>query len=100
MSLLDPLPLAAISEQDLLSNWPECRLEIRCPCSEWSVLYPIRMLIERYGDQTFDNLLLKLRCSKCRKRSASVHLIAGQSRCVQPGPTPSWAVELSNPSKP
>jgi len=27
--------------------------------------------------QTFDDLLLKLRCSKCRRRSASVHLIAG-----------------------
>jgi len=86
------------STSQKLSDWPECRLEVRCTCSEWSVLYPVRMLIEQHGDQTFDDLLLKLRCSKCRRRSGSVHLIAGQARRVEPGRLPSWSVELTTPS--
>jgi len=47
-----------------LSDWPDCALELRCPCSEHVVMRPVQMLLE-CGDQTFGTVLAALRCSKC-----------------------------------
>lgn len=46
------------------------------------------------GNRTADDVLLALRCTACGKRSAGVHLVAGQNRNFNHGPPPSWAVEL------
>jgi len=38
----------------------------------------LRLLIERHGDMTFENLLRSLRCKRCRAvKPAPVYLIAG-----------------------
>src|SRR6476646_5011098 len=46
-----------------LSDWPECVIELHClDCRGGSVGYPVRLLMERRGDMTFENLLRRLRC--------------------------------------
>jgi len=44
-------PLAFHIDQRL-SDWPECWLELRCPCSPRTVLHPVKMLLQR-GDRPF-----------------------------------------------
>jgi len=81
-----------------LSDWPHCRLVIKCPCLPRVVLLPVRLLIEqRGGDKTFDQILIALHCTACGERSASVYLVSGQTRQSNFGPPPSWAVELVAP---
>ncbi len=76
-----------------LSDWPECRLEVRCPCSPRVALLPVRLLLER-GDRSFGAALAGLRCSACKGRPAPVYLLAGQCRSFMHGPPPDWALEL------
>jgi hypothetical protein len=42
-----------------LSDWPECWLELRCPCSPRTVLHPVKMLLQR-GDRPFRSVLAAL----------------------------------------
>lgn len=76
-----------------LSEWPECRIEVRCPCSPRVTLLPVRMLLDR-GDRPFAAVVKALRCSACKGQPAPVFLVAGQSRTHTGGAAPDWAVEL------
>ncbi len=77
-----------------LSDWPDCVLEVRCPCSGRVTLLPTRFLIERRGDQTIRAVLTALRCSACKGKPAPVFLVAGPCRTSNFGPPPAWALEL------
>jgi hypothetical protein len=62
------------------------------------VLFPVRLLIERHGDMTFENLLRSLRCKRCRAaKPAPVYLVAGHHRTASYGPDPDWSIELAPP---
>ncbi len=76
-----------------LSDWPECRLELHCPC-RGVVLYPLRLMAEQSGNRTFDAVLGGLRCGGCGKKPAPVFLCAGGSRTHNGGAPPDWAIEL------
>ena len=77
----------------LLSDWPDCRLELRCRCSPRVTFLPVRMLLER-GDRPFATVIGALRCAACRSKPALVYLIAGQNRNGRHGPPPDWSVQL------
>lgn len=89
----------AFNPAQRLSDWPDCVLELRCPCSPRVVMQPVRMLLER-GDWTFSAVLTALRCSKCRGKPMPVYLVAGYHRTFNHGPPPDWAVELVSPPRP
>ncbi len=57
------------STKQLQSDWPQCRLQIKCSSSPRIVLLPVKLLLER-GDRTFADVPLALRCTACGKRSA------------------------------
>jgi hypothetical protein len=79
-----------------LSDWPECVIELHC-CGG-SVGYPVRLLMKRKGDMTFENLLSRLRCKRCgRARPTPVYLVAGHHRTARYGPEADWALELVPP---
>lgn len=77
-----------------LSDWPECCLEVRCPCSPRVALLPVRLLVNQRGDRLFRTVLAALRCSACHGKPAPVHLIAGHHRSTHGGPPADWALEL------
>jgi hypothetical protein len=84
----------------LLSDWPECFLEIRCrPCGDRSSQCAIKGLIRWYGDRTFAEVLARIKCKYCRKRPARVYLCASQHREGCKG-LPDWAVEIVYESQP
>lgn len=76
-----------------LSEWPDCFLEVRCPCSPRVIMLPVRMLLET-RDRTFATVLAALRCKACGGKPAPVYIVAGHERSPTHGPPPSWAVEL------
>jgi hypothetical protein len=79
-----------------LSDWPDCHLEMRrAACSGRTVLFPMKLLMERHGNTTFADLLAKLRCSKCQHRPAPVYVCAGTKRTPgNGGGPPDWAIQL------
>lgn len=81
-----------------LSDWPDCVLELRCPCSARVVMRPVRMLLDR-GDRTFSTVLAALRCSKCGEKPTPVYLVAGHHRTFNHGREPDWAVDLVPPPR-
>ena len=84
-----------------LSDWPECVIELHClHCRGGSVGYPVRLLMARKGDMTFENLLRRLRCNRCHAvKPAPVYLVAGHHRTARGGPDADWALELVPPPK-
>jgi hypothetical protein len=74
-------------------------IELHClHCRGGSVGYPVRLLIERHGDMTFEKLLRSLRCKRCRAvKPAPVYLVAGHHRTPTRGRDPDWAIELVPP---
>jgi hypothetical protein len=82
-----------------LSDWPECVIELHClHCLGGSVGYPVRLLIQRQGDMTFENLLRRLRCKRCHAvKPAPVYLVAGHHRTARGGPDADWSLELAPP---
>ena len=63
-----------------------------------SVGYPVRVLIARKGDMTFENLLRRLRCKRCRAvKPAPVYLVAGHHRARRGGPDADWSIALGPP---
>ncbi len=80
--------------QQLLSDWPDCVLELRCPGCERMTQYPVRMLRGEHGDLSFEKLLPRLRCKDCRVKPAPVYLCASYHRVFLGGPPPDWAVLL------
>jgi hypothetical protein len=87
-------------KQQRLSDWPECVIELHClHCRGGSVGYPVRLLIKRQGDMTFENLLRRLRCKRCgAAKPAPIYLVAGHRRTARGGPDPDWAIELAPPA--
>ena len=85
------------SPTHLLSDWPGCVLEVRCPCSPRVVVMPVRLLLLERGDRRFSQVTAALRCSTCRGKPSPVFLIAGHSRSFTGGGPPDWAVELVPP---
>ncbi len=80
-----------------LSDWPRCSIELHC--CKGTTVYPVKLLMERCGDITFDRLLARLRCQKCRRfRPAPVYLCAGH-RAFIGGAAADWAIELVPPPK-
>jgi hypothetical protein len=71
-----------------LSDWPQCVIELHClHCRGGSIGYPVRLLIERQADMTFENLLRRLRCKRCHGvKPAPVYLVAGHHRTARGGP--------------
>jgi hypothetical protein len=86
-------------KQHRLSDWPECVIEVHClHCRGGTVLSPVRLLIKRHGDMTFENLLRSLRCKRWRAaKPAPVYLVAGHHRTARGGPDPYWSIELVPP---
>jgi hypothetical protein len=79
----------------MLSNWPDCRIEMRCgPCHGRRVHIPVRLLLRDGPDRPFGAVLAGLRCKQCGGKPAPVHLVAGLTREACMGPPPSWAMEL------
>jgi hypothetical protein len=74
-------------------------IELHClHCRGGSVGYPVRLLVERQGDMTFENLLRRLRCKRCRGvKPAPVYLVAGHHRTARGGPDADWSIELVPP---
>jgi hypothetical protein len=63
-----------------------------------SVGYPVRVLIARKGDMTFENLLRRLRCKRCRAvKPAPVYLVAGHHRTRRGDPDADWSIALAPP---
>ena len=81
-------------KEQLLSDWPDCTLEVRCPNCPHVTVLPVRLLRERHGDRSFKSVVAALCCSSCRGRPAPVYLVAGNHREFLGGPPPDWAVEL------
>jgi hypothetical protein len=79
-----------------LSDWPDCYLEVHC--CKGIVQMPVRMLIERYGNLTFGDVLKQLRCGKChRKAPAPVYLCASHHKGFMGGPAPDWNIVIAPP---
>ena len=74
-----------------LSDWPDCSLEL-C-CCKGTTVYPVRLLASQHGNPTFEQLLVRLRCKRCRGKPAPVYLCAG-NRQHSGGAAADWAVEL------
>ena len=74
-------------------------IEMHCPrCRGGSVAYSVRLLLQRRGDMTFENLLRRLRCKRCQAvKPAPVYLVAGHHRTARGGPDADWSIELTPP---
>jgi hypothetical protein len=82
-----------------LRDWPGCWLELRSPRCRNTVVAATKMLMSRHGNRTFDEVLGRLRCQKCRVPPAPVFLCATPHRNGgHGGPPPDWAIELVPPS--
>ena len=75
-------------------------IELHClHCRGGSVAIPVRLLMQRNGDMTFENLLRRLRCKRCQAvKPAPIYLVAGHHRTACGGPDPDWAIELVPPA--
>jgi len=83
--------------QQRLGDWPDCTLELNCPACGRIVCIPVRLLIKRFGNQTFASLLLRLKCERCKVKPALVYVVAGHHRTYFYGSLPDWAIELVPP---
>ena len=83
-----------------IQDWPECWLEVACPCSPRVTMLPIRLLRLEHGNRTFRSVLGALRCKSCRGKPMPVYLVAGQTRAFKHGPPASWSLELVPPVTP
>lgn len=84
------------SKHQRLSDWPECWIEIYCPCGRSTAMLA-KMMRERYGDLPFTGVIRQLRCERCRRAPGPVYLRAGLVRTFCHGGEPDWAVELVPP---
>jgi hypothetical protein len=61
---------------------------------------PVRLLLRKHGDRTFNELLQRLRCEKCGSHPAPIYLCASHFRRGSSlSKTADWAVELVGPPK-
>jgi hypothetical protein len=84
------------SFEQTLSDWPACILELTC--CKGTILMPVRLLLRKHGDRTFNDLLQRLRCEKSGRHPAPIYLCASHFRRGSSlGATADWAVELIGP---
>jgi hypothetical protein len=62
------------------SDWPDCSLELHC--CKGVVLLPLRLLLMKRGDRTFEAALSAMRCDRCGGKPAPAYLCAGHRRQV------------------
>ena len=74
-------------------DWPDCRLELRCPSCDTTTDYPTKLMAQIHGNGTFDQVLKRVRCRNCKSRPDAAYLCAGH-REWRKGPYPDWAVQL------
>jgi hypothetical protein len=74
-----------------LSDWPECRIELIC--CKGTTLVPVKLLMKNHGDRIFEDVVRRLRCSRCRGYPKRVYLCAGYREFVGGAPA-DWAIEL------
>lgn len=81
-----------------LLDWPNCRLEMHCGICGSTVLSPTKLIAERHGNQTFSEVLGRVKCRRCGIQPESVYLCAGHRK--QNGGAPSdWVIELRSPPR-
>lgn len=79
----------------LLSDWPDCILEMRCVrCNGRSMTCAVKGLMRWYGNCSFAVLLSRLKCKFCRRAPSPVYLCASPHRVFSDGPTPDWSIEI------
>lgn len=81
-----------------LLEWPNCRLEMRCGACGSTVLSPTKLIAERHGNQTFTEVLGRMKCRNCGSHPESVYLCAGH-RTRNGGAAADWAIELVAPAR-
>jgi hypothetical protein len=86
----------AFRHSHYLSDWPSCGVEVIC-CRGTTVI-PVKMLIRDHGDRTFEDLLSRLRGSRCRGGPKRAYLCAGH-REYSGGAPADWAIELIAPRR-
>ena len=86
--------------QQLLSDWPDCWLELSCSSCGRKAIYPVGMMHKQFGDRSFEQLMPRLKCKGCGASPAPVYLGARHPRGHGGGPPPDWAVLLVPPPKP
>ena len=62
-------------------------------CCTGSKILPVPLLINQRGNLTFEAILLRFRCQRCKRPPAPVYLCAGHRR-FNYGTPPDWAIEL------
>lgn len=82
-------------QSQLLSDWPDCFLEIGCArCEERSFTIAVKGLRRWYGNLTFAELVSRLRCKYCGRKPGSVQLLASYSRYAGEKPAPDWTLTI------
>ena len=61
------------------------------------MISPTKLLAAECGNDTFQNLLGRAKCSHCSARAARVWLCAGLHREIGISVTPDWSIELVMP---
>ncbi len=86
-------------QSHLLSDWPECFLEMRCRwCHERRMAVAVKGLMRWHGNKTFAEVLARLRCKFCRRTPASVRLLASKPSGEDSAAT-GWTLELTLPRR-
>ena len=80
--------------QQMLSDWPDCHLEVNCGCTGRMATIPVRLMLRERGDRPFGTIVAGLRCKACGGKPAPVYLVAGLTRQACGGPPSAWSVEL------
>jgi ribosomal protein S27E len=81
---------------NLLTDWPNCFIEVHCgPCRNRTCVYPVKLLISRFGNQRILDVLTRFKCKDCGEPPAPIYLCASHHRQGGTGgPRPDWALEL------
>ena len=79
---------------DCLLDWSGCFLKLRCSCSSYTTLIPVRLLAQEQGDCSFGQMIAAMRCSDCERKPTLIHLVAGHTRSQKHGRPQDWAIEL------
>jgi hypothetical protein len=82
----------------LLSDWPDCFLEIHCGKCGKSQVSPIKLLLRERADMRLLDMVKRFRCQRCRVPASPVFLCASHHRRFMGGPPGDWALEVVPPS--
>jgi hypothetical protein len=85
----------------LLSQWPECSLEIGCRrCETRTMTIAVKGLMRWYGNRSFADILDRLRCKYRRRRATTVRLHAARADEVAPNALTSWCLQIISETVP